>query len=168
MEEFGFIPFNPSGHWQLEWHIPHHKVLAIKLAMLNDKLAVERKYLAGVAVPKAKDTSQRGDWSCTRNEEFVQVVVETTGKGKKAKSAKVEKSQASAGGRGGGGATVWQRLQRQVDERSEPLRAVPPPPCPVHPSRRTKLDSPARPNPTPPNPTQPTSPQPNPTLFCRK
>ena len=45
MEEFGFIPFNPSGHWQLEWHIPHHKVLAIKLAMLNDKLSIERKYV---------------------------------------------------------------------------------------------------------------------------
>jgi hypothetical protein len=44
-------------------------------------------------VPKAKDTSQRGDWSCARNEQFSQVIVETTGKGKKAKSAKVEKVQ---------------------------------------------------------------------------
>jgi len=93
VEEFGFIPFNPSGHWQLEWHIPHHKVLAIKLAMLNDKLSVERKYLASVSAPKAKDTSQRGDWSCTRNEQFIQVVLETTGKGKKTKTAKVEKTQ---------------------------------------------------------------------------
>lgn len=93
VEEFGFIPFNPSGHWKLEWHIPHHKVLAIKLAMLKDKLSQERKYLAGVARPKAKDTSQRGDWSCTRNEQFTQCVLETIGKGKKAKSVKVQKVQ---------------------------------------------------------------------------